>query len=75
LNRASAQSHVTINGTPPRIPSRSLQYQHNREPSTSEDDVSLCGNGSRRNSANDEQTPVSLSIFVDCLKESDLYVY
>ncbi|CAG2108089.1 unnamed protein product [Medioppia subpectinata] len=52
--RTPGHSQVTINGTPPRIPSRVLQNNHNREPSTSEDDVSLNGNGSRRNSANDE---------------------
>ena len=59
MNRSSGQSHVTLNGTPPRIPSRVPgQYQHNREASTSEDDISHNGNGSRRNSSNDEPTQV-----------------
>lgn len=53
---------MIINGTPPRVPFRGpgKQYQHNRDPSTSEDDASVGGNGSRRNSTNDDQAPVSI---------------
>lgn len=50
-----------LSGTVPRIPSRVPGHYHNREPSTSEDDngnVSHTGNGSRRNSSNDEPIQV-----------------
>ncbi|XP_054163070.1 GRB2-associated-binding protein 1-like [Oppia nitens] len=52
---SAVQTQTTINGTLPRVPSRHMQQNHNREPSTSEDDTSLNGN-SRLNSSNEEQT-------------------